>query len=228
MVLLRFLKRDDVDQKYREFHGVIRRLLRGREDPGRPGDYQRKLEYLSYHDVLTGLPNRRLFEKRLDYEWKRAQRDQKTLALILLDIDFFKQYNDTYGHPAGDECLRQVAKTIQSCCKRSADLPARYGGEEFVILLPDTDQEGVILIAEDLRTRVELLDIKHQTSAVHDIVTATLGLSVVMPVADVSKQMLIAQTDEALYFAKRRGRNLIALLPCCKSNRTPRPSLSAF
>lgn len=220
LVLLRCREEDKKNHKHKEFHRIVKQLLKGGVDNKRTDEYRKKLEYLSYHDVLTGLPNRRLFEKRLDYEWKRAQRDKKTLSLILLDIDYFKQFNDTYGHPAGDECLRRVATTIEACCKRSADLPARYGGEEFVILLPDTEEEGAILIAEELRNNVERLNIRHETSGIHDIVTATLGLSLATPSISGSKQMLIAQADKALYFAKHRGRNHIALLSKRKKNNT--------
>lgn len=211
LVLLRFREKDKENHKQKEFHRIVKQLLKGGVENKRTDEYQKKLEYLSYHDVLTDLPNRRLFEKRLDYEWKRALRDKKTLSLILLDIDYFKQFNDTYGHLAGDDCLRHVATTIKSCCKRSADLPARYGGEEFVILLPDTKEEGAILIAEELRLNVEQLNIRHETSRVHHILTATLGVSLATPSISGSKQMLIAKADQALYFAKHRGRNLIAL-----------------
>ena len=175
--------------------------------------YNRELEYLSYYDDLTGLANRGRFEKRLESEWKRSVREQGTLALILVDVDYFKQYNDTYGHLAGDECLRRIAKTLQDCCKRPADLSARYAGEEFIILLPDTNVEGATILAETIREKVEDLNIRHETSAAHTIVTVSLGVAVVQPSLANSQNELIAHADEALYFAKQHGRNLVALIP---------------
>ena len=175
--------------------------------------YNRELEYLSYHDELTGLSNRRRFENRLISEWKRSVREQSTLALILVDVDYFKQYNDTYGHLAGDECLRRIAKTLQACCKRPADLSARYGGEEFILLLPDTNVEGATFLAETIREKIEDLNIRHETSEAHTIVTVSSGVAVVKPSQDDSQNELIAHADEALYFAKQHGRNLVALIP---------------
>jgi diguanylate cyclase (GGDEF)-like protein len=175
--------------------------------------HNRELEYLSYHDDLTGLSNRRRFENRLKSEWKRSVREQGTLALALVDVDYFKQYNDAYGHLAGDECLRRIAKTLQACCKRPADLAARYGGEEFIILLPDTNVEGATIIAETIREKVEDLNIRHETSEAHTIVTVSLGVAVIKPSRVDSQNELIAQVGEALYFAKQHGRNLVSLIP---------------
>jgi diguanylate cyclase (GGDEF)-like protein len=175
--------------------------------------YNREIEYLSFHDDLTGLSNRRRFENRLKSEWKRSVREHGTLALILVDVDYFKQYNDTYGHLAGDECLRRIAKTLQACCKRPADLSARYGGEEFIILLPDTNVEGATIIAETIREKVEDLNIRHETSAAHTIVTVSVGVAVIKPSRLHSQNELIARAGEALYFAKQHGRNLVSLIP---------------
>ena len=166
-----------------------------------------ELERLSLTDGLTGVFNRRYLEAGLEGEWRRAGRENCPLSLVMLDIDFFKLYNDTYGHPAGDECLRRVALAVNDALRRPGDFVARYGGEEFVCVLPRTDSTGAMEVAEILRTRVSDLNIAHSSSPVLDCVTISLGLATVAPGANASIQGLIAAADGALYAAKRAGRN---------------------
>jgi len=169
-----------------------------------------KLQRLSSLDGLTGLSNRRCFDGSLDKEWKRAQRGNIPLSLILIDIDHFKLYNDTYGHLAGDECLKQVAHSMAKSIVRPGDLVARYGGEEFVIILPNTDSEGALVVAENLRQNVFSLELEHSASTTSDYVAISLGIAQ----ADFDKmetsEELIALADKGLYEAKESGRN------CCK------------
>ncbi|MCI0528688.1 MAG: diguanylate cyclase, partial [Nitrospira sp.] len=164
---------------------------------------------LSAQDGLTGIANRRRFEEFLDLEWKRALREATTLSLIMLDIDFFKTYNDTYGHQAGDKCLKQVASVLNSTLHRPGDLVARYGGEEFVVVLPKTDAKGAVSVAETMRTRVEALGIAHTHSKASPHVTISLGVATTIPKHDVSPLDLIATADEALYQSKQEGRNRV-------------------
>lgn len=164
---------------------------------------------LSAIDGLTGIANRRRFEEFLDLEWRRMLREAMPLSLILLDIDFFKAYNDTYGHLGGDDCLKQVAKALTGTLSRPRDLVARYGGEEFVVVLPGTHAKGAAFVAETLRTKVEALNIPHIHSPVNDRVTISLGVATVIPSRNSSPEMLIAAADQALYQAKQEGRNRI-------------------
>lgn len=166
-----------------------------------------KLKYLATVDGLTGVANRRAFDEYLSREWLRLFREQLPLSLILGDVDFFKGYNDTYGHQAGDECLRKIANTIRILVKRPADLVARYGGEEFAVILPNTDIQGAIYLAETIRKGVEQLQIEHEESEVKEYVTLSLGVASVIPNPLVDLEALIAQADLALYCAKEQGRN---------------------
>ncbi len=166
-----------------------------------------KLTLLSVMDGLTQIPNRRRFDEYLASEWKRHQREKNQFSLILCDIDFFKFYNDTYGHQAGDDCLQKVARTLQSSTLRASDLVARYGGEEFAVVLPNTTREGAWIIAERIRTAVKALGIEHKTSKADDHVTLSLGISTTVPGVDTSPESLLALADRALYQAKAGGRN---------------------
>lgn len=168
-----------------------------------------KLKLLSLIDGLTQIPNRRKFDECLASEWNRHQREKNAFSLILCDIDFFKFYNDTYGHQAGDECLKTVAKTIHTSIHRSGDLAARYGGEEFAVILPDTGLEGARVIAERIRTSVQNLKIEHKTSKVDEHITLSLGISTTTPGPNNSAESLVAFADKALYQAKAGGRNQI-------------------
>jgi diguanylate cyclase (GGDEF)-like protein len=163
-------------------------------------------------DSLTCLANRRCFDERLEWEWKRLTREQVPLSLILCDIDFFKGYNDTYGHQAGDVCLQRVAEALCSAVKRPADLVARYGGEEFVLVLPHTGSAGAMQIAREIQTRLKDLQLTHATSSVSPYVTLSMGVSSTIPQVDVLAVMLLEKADQALYQAKIEGRDRAILI----------------
>jgi diguanylate cyclase (GGDEF)-like protein len=171
--------------------------------------YRDNLKTLSAIDGLTGIANRRKFDETIESEWLRARRNQNALALIMMDIDFFKAYNDHYGHLAGDECLRKLADGITEICRRPADLFARYGGEEFVMLLPDTDDGGAARVANQIQEKVKLLRIPHDYSQVADYVTLSMGVIAMIPGDDNTQFELINAADNLLYTAKRNGRNQI-------------------
>jgi diguanylate cyclase (GGDEF)-like protein len=165
------------------------------------------LEDLSYLDPLTGVGNRRRFEERLDHEWRRGTRSRAPLSLIMVDIDFFKAYNDTYGHQKGDDCLKRVAQAIVDGLSRSGDSAARYGGEEFVVVLPATDRRGATKVADSLRLRVQELQVPHSASRAGRVVTISCGVATLVPETAVEAAELIRLADEALYRAKQAGRN---------------------
>ncbi|MEO1392038.1 MAG: diguanylate cyclase [Cyanobacteria bacterium J06634_5] len=170
-----------------------------------------RLQALSEIDELTQLANRRSFQDNLTQEWQRALRSHTPLSLIICDVDYFKLYNDSYGHPQGDECLRQVARAIGNSVRRPGDLAARYGGEEFVILLPNTTAEGAQQVAKDAATNVQKLALEHEASKVSDVVTISLGVTTVIPTQEMSVSTLVDTADLGLYEAKRRGRNQMML-----------------
>jgi len=167
------------------------------------------LKRLSSLDGLTGIANRRHFDEIINLEWKRSLREGEPLSLIMADIDFFKFYNDTYGHQCGDDCLKKVAAAIKKGLKRPGDLVARYGGEEFAVILPDTPLEGAQAVAEDLRLRIEALGIIHAKSPLAGKVTVSLGVASILPKQDLNVEALILAADQALYRAKNEGRNCI-------------------
>jgi diguanylate cyclase (GGDEF)-like protein len=166
-----------------------------------------KLELLSNVDGLTQIANRRRFNHYLLLEWQHHQREQIPLALLLIDIDYFKLYNDFYGHQCGDDCLIQVAQAIAKVPQRVVDLVARYGGEEFAVILPNTNIEGALLVAEAIKQAIANLAIPHKSSLVNDYVTLSLGVVSMIPTAEQSLGTLIAHADKALYAAKKQGRN---------------------
>jgi len=166
-----------------------------------------KLEELAIKDGLTQIANRRWFDDTLDRLWQRLQREQKSLALILCDIDYFKPYNDYYGHQKGDQCLVQVAQTLQQVVHRPDDLVARYGGEEFAIILPNTNSEQAMVVAERARNAVASLHIPHSESAAAAHVTVSLGVSALIPSSENGRKELIRRADQALYAAKGWGRD---------------------
>ncbi|APB34941.1 putative Diguanylate kinase [Gloeomargarita lithophora Alchichica-D10] len=168
-----------------------------------------ELRRLAAFDGLTQVPNRRRFDEYLTQEWHRLEREECALSLILADIDFFKSYNDTYGHVAGDECLRRVAQAISQVANRSTDLVARYGGEEFAVILPNTLLAGAMTVAERVRMGVEQLRIPHQNSLVHGQVTLSLGVTSILPTPVLNPAQLVAAADQALYQAKQQGRNCV-------------------
>lgn len=166
-----------------------------------------ELEKLVNMDGLTQIANRRCFDDRIQQEWLRLYREQQPLSLLLFDVDYFKCYNDYYGHQLGDECLIKIAQAAQQVVCRPADLVARYGGEEFVVILPNTDREGAIAIAQRIHVAIKALDIPHQASEVSNTVTISLGIASLIPTSERSLAILITQADRALYCAKQQGRN---------------------
>ncbi len=164
----------------------------------------RELRRLVSTDYLTRIANRRRFDECLTQEWQRGIRSQKPLSLIMCDIDYFKLYNDTYGHQAGDSCLQEIAQAIRHTLKRPADLVARYGGEEFAVILPETDQKGAWQVVEAIRKAILQLKILHTSSKVSEYVTLTVGVSTMVPSRQASCLALISQADTELYLAKKR------------------------
>lgn len=199
----------------RALHQRVCRLIKQMQLQRELETTNQMLQRLISIDGLTQLANRRRFDEYLDQEWRRLLREQfshthptpKLLSLILCDIDYFKAYNDTYGHQAGDRCLQRVAKAIQGAVRRPADLAARYGGEEFVILLPTTNSEGAYRVAETIRTRVKALGIAHRDSQVCKYVTLSAGIATTSPSANEGLESLIEAADIALYQAKKQGRD---------------------
>jgi diguanylate cyclase (GGDEF)-like protein len=170
-----------------------------------------ELYRLATMDGLTQVANRRHFDKQLDLEWERLKREQLALSLILFDVDYFKRYNDCYGHQAGDTCLIQVAQAATEGVCRAGDLVARYGGEEFVIVLPNTDLEGAIATAKRIQQALRAKAVPHERSEVNSIVSISLGITSVIPCSQLSPKMLISTADEALYVAKQQGRDRYAI-----------------
>lgn len=171
-----------------------------------------ELQRLASLDGLTQLANRRCFDEYLNTEWFKLKLQKYPLSLILCDVDYFKLYNDNYGHQAGDECLKQVANTMGAIVSRPGDLVARYGGEEFAIILPNTAQKGAMNVAEKIREEIKNLHIEHRASAVSDRVTVSLGISTLIPSVESAPEMLIQAADQALYQAKKQGRDRVAYL----------------
>ena len=171
----------------------------------------RKLRHLAHVDGLTQIANRRHFDETLEQEWSRATRERQPISLILCDVDYFKAYNDYYGHQRGDECLIQVAQGMNQVVRRSTDLVARYGGEEFVVILPNTNVEGAMQVAQLIRDRIRQLKIPHAKSDVSQYITLSLGISSVIPSYIITSDSLINAADSALYQAKQQGRDRIII-----------------
>lgn len=196
-----FLTQQERDEAYRALEAVKEQLEQRNEE----------LKRLSNQDGLTGLANRRHFDEVLDKECRRAKRDGKPIALLLTDVDFFKPYNDAYGHPAGDECLRRVAKVLAEAARRPGDVAARYGGEEFAVILPNTTEDGARSVAENLRESVAALKLPHSGSKVASHVTLSVGVVAAISGQAPSPDQLIELADSALYQSKQSGRNRVTL-----------------
>jgi diguanylate cyclase (GGDEF)-like protein len=165
------------------------------------------LENLVSIDALTEIPNRRAFDQTREQEWARCLRTGQPISFVMIDIDMFKQFNDNYGHGAGDECLIRVARALNGCVQRPGDFVARYGGEEFAAILADTDMEGALRIAERFHAAVAALQIPHASSTVAPHVTISVGIATAIPMADLTPEVLSDNTDKMLYAAKNSGRS---------------------
>ena len=174
-------------------------------------EQNRRLKELSYEDSLTGLANKRKFNSFLKREWKRMQRNKLPISLIFIDIDFFKKFNDHYGHEAGDAALKRVGECIKTEVKRPADLAARYGGEEFVVVLPETDLEGAATVAETIRKKTEAMKLNHAPGLKSNFVTVSAGVAARCPDSNSDSNKLVEEADAALYQAKEAGRNRVFL-----------------
>ena len=170
-----------------------------------------ELKRLATIDGLTDIANRRTLDDCLEREWRRIIREKGEIAFILSDVDFFKKYNDTYGHQEGDECLKAVARAMEGAVRRPADFVARYGGEEFAAVLPNTDLEGAVCVAENIRSAVENLKIEHRSSDAAPVVTLSLGVACARPGTGNALEILLTTADKALYTAKEEGRNRVAV-----------------
>lgn len=166
-----------------------------------------ELQTLVNLDGLTKIANRRCFDERVIYEWQRLYRERQPLSLLMFDVDYFKRYNDFYGHQLGDQALLLIAQAVDQLVCRPADLVARYGGEEFIVILPNTNLEGAIAVAKNLHQAIADLQIPHQDSGVSDVITVSMGIASDIPKLDRSPYVLINQADQALYYAKQQGRN---------------------
>ncbi len=173
-----------------------------------------RLQLLSTRDALTGIANRRGLNDFLDMEWRRGAREEGCLSLVMIDVDDFKNFNDTQGHQAGDECLWMVALSLKDCLNRGADLVGRYGGEEFLAVLPDTPVEGAVKVAEAMRQSVEEKGVAHATSRTGaGVVTVSVGVACGEPSMAMASSVLLAAADKALYEAKNQGRNRVVTAP---------------
>ncbi|BAL27270.1 diguanylate cyclase [Azoarcus sp. KH32C] len=195
-----YLNQRQRDEAYRALRDSQRQLM----------EMNFELSRLTSVDGLTGLGNRRYLDEMLDAEWKRAGRAQCPLSVLMIDVDHFKQYNDTYGHLAGDEVLRQVAAVVQKCAGRATDLAARFGGEEFALLLPVTDLAGTVRLAEKVRNDVENLRLPH-ACGLDGRISVSIGGTCLVPHRTESSYILVDAADRALYEAKRGGRNRVVV-----------------
>jgi len=191
--------------------GILTDITRRKKMEAKLRELNRKLERLATLDGLTRVANRRSLDRFLDLEWRRTRRERAPMALILSDIDHFKLYNDTYGHLAGDDCLRAVATAIKECAKRPMDLVARYGGEEFAVVLPNTNADGAVHIAETICREVVNLRVRHPESSTGEFLTLSCGVAAMVPREESTPEALVAAADEALYEAKKQGRNRVVL-----------------
>ncbi|OOG56602.1 sensor domain-containing diguanylate cyclase [Rhodanobacter sp. C03] len=172
-------------------------------------DMQSELEELSYKDGLTGVANRRRFDAIIALEWNNARRNKQPLSLVMLDIDYFKQYNDHYGHLQGDQCLKLIASTLDSAATRARDFVARFGGEEFVLVLPETDESAALKVAERCCAMIAKAQIPHERSGTGSMLTVSLGVATTIPVHGDEVLPFIETADKRLYQAKQQGRNRI-------------------
>jgi diguanylate cyclase (GGDEF)-like protein/PAS domain S-box-containing protein len=202
------LYRDEIAGDPIGFVNVVRDITHRKEAEDRLQSAYNELEILAAIDSLTGVANRRHFDAVLDSEWKRAIRSGTCVAMLLIDVDFFKNFNDIYGHVMGDDCLRDIAATASQCVRSVTDLVARFGGEEFAIVLPETDESGAAALAERIRSAVESHGIRHAGNS-HGVITVSVGCAAMTPRRGSSSIPLIEAADKALYHAKNMGRNAV-------------------
>jgi diguanylate cyclase (GGDEF)-like protein len=216
------LRTQELEQKNRQLEAEIQTRLKAQQELQRINRdldlANKELDYANHqlrlavnHDGLTKIANRRRFDEYFEQTWLQALRDQSTLTLILCDIDYFKLFNDTYGHVEGDRCLQQVAETLETVIQRPMDLVARYGGEEFALILPNTNLQGGLVIAEKLLTAIQQLGIAHSSSPVRNYITLSIGISTLQPTPERNAQTLLTAADIALYEAKQLGRARIVV-----------------
>ncbi|MEM9486365.1 MAG: diguanylate cyclase [Cyanobacteria bacterium P01_F01_bin.116] len=166
-----------------------------------------KLYRLANIDELTQIMNRRFLDRQLDYEWQQLQQVGQPLSVILFDVDYFKRYNDYYGHLAGDRCLWKIARAVKESLQGESNFVARYGGEEFAVVLPNVDESGAVAIAQTIQQAIHTLAIPHAQSDVSELVSVSLGLASIVPLPESSWKALVDRADQALYEAKRQGRD---------------------
>lgn len=208
------VRQEEVSARVRT-HLELRALIRQRDELIEKLQGQNEeIRMLSRQDPLTLLPNRRYFNDVMEREWASAQRNRNEMSIVMLDIDFFKFYNDIYGHQAGDSCIEIVARTLKSCIQRKSDLVARYGGEEFIAILPQTDEQSALIIANNMCREVEAMQLPHEGSQIAKVVTISVGVSTCTPESGWASDILIKQADKALYQAKEQGRNRAFSLHC--------------
>lgn len=203
---IRLRRRDEIGQLSCEFDGMMAEI---EQKTSQIAMANSELQRLSHEDMLTRLANRRKFEECLGQEWQRMFRERRPLSLILCDLDFFKLFNDTYGHQEGDRCLQLVAGALLAQTRRPTDLVARYGGEEFAIVLADTEMAGALAVAEAVRCAIRLLKIPHRASSIDPYVTLSAGVATLVPEAELAPEVLVGLADQALYRAKQQGRDRV-------------------
>ncbi|MGL1862818.1 MAG: diguanylate cyclase [Pseudodesulfovibrio sp.] len=202
-----FHQKDQLETKTRELDAKVVQL---EELQQQLEETNEQLRLLSSMDGLTGLLNRRRFDELLEEEWQRDMRDCSPLSLLMVDIDHFKAYNDSYGHIMGDKCLKAVASGLAGSLQRHIDKVARYGGEEFAVILPGTEEEGAMRVAERMRQYIEDLNVEHNDSETSDSISVSIGVSTIVPDAKILSSHLVDAADKALYKAKKEGRD-----KCC-------------
>lgn len=202
----RIIERDAIPiYSHGEFYGYIWQF----KDITARKKLEKELKEASIIDGLTGIPNRRYFDETILRDWNLCSRNSRYLSLIMFDIDFFKNYNDSYGHLSGDECLKMIAQTVRHSLKRSSDVVCRYGGEEFAVILSETNMEGARIVANQIQDEIRALAIPHCSSSVSSIVSTSIGIATVIPRSQSDPTELISKADKALYIAKEAGRNSI-------------------
>ena len=199
------LAEDKIAQNHKELGNLIARRT------AQLNDANQKLELMAYQDVVTGLYNRRYFNKALEREIRRARRNDQPLSLLIADVDYFKNYNDTYGHLAGDVCLKNIATLFRQHFQRASDLIARYGGEEFCVILPNIDSDAAKILSENFLELVRNANFPHDASTIADRVTISIGIATCSVHPDCDAELLIKSADNALYVAKKSGRDRVKL-----------------